>query len=334
MMFVLIVVLFYNISSVFASADKAWLNDLGNLSPEDSAAEIAGYVKDTASAKEVAAALRKISNWAEYTAVIMGSDKISAGTAAKIFSEMASEDAAMAMKHSSTACTQSIPGKCYTTQHISADKSAAILSAMDSDISWAIIGNIAASGSYGAQLAGQIVDKINDDKAVELLNNIQGNYKVDAETAKAFILAELEKVNKAKADKYKQKHPKYNAMLIGECADINYVIKNADVIIKGEVIKAEADWEYKSGSRNLFTYVDVRADKYLKGNGEGVIRFKVPGGELNGVSQWVEDMPTFKVGQKGYLCLKKYAENNGDPRLFYRIICGRGMQYNLPGIGQ
>jgi len=110
---------------------------------------------------------------------------------------------------------------------------------------------------------------------------------------------------------------KSHGMLTVECADINYVVQNADVIIKGDVIKVEAR-EGENGM--IFTYVDIRVAKYIKGKGERVLQIKIPGGCVGDSCLGVEDTPTFLEGERGYLCLTQD----------YQPICGKGILGRLP----
>jgi flagellar motility protein MotE (MotC chaperone) len=80
------------IRAKIAATDKSWLNDLGNLKPEDAAAKIAAYVKDAATAKEVADALNKLEPFK--AGQIIAQSGMTAQLAAQVFDQMTAQQVA------------------------------------------------------------------------------------------------------------------------------------------------------------------------------------------------------------------------------------------------
>jgi flagellar motility protein MotE (MotC chaperone) len=72
--------------------NQTWLNDLGNLSPDDAAAKIAAYVTNDETAQAVANALGNLDPFR--AAQIIDSDNLTAQAAAKIFNQMTAQQVA------------------------------------------------------------------------------------------------------------------------------------------------------------------------------------------------------------------------------------------------
>ncbi|MDP8265272.1 MAG: hypothetical protein P9M12_07365 [Candidatus Aceula lacicola] len=107
-----------------------------------------------------------------------------------------------------------------------------------------------------------------------------------------------------------------------ECGDVQLVVKISDVIVYGEVVKVETK-EVKKGQ--IYTLVNVKADKYIKGEGRSSIVLKLPGGCIEAYCMGVSGIPIFYVGQKGYLYLSKPQSDDYASHEYYRPVCGYGV---------
>ena len=116
-----------------------------------------------------------------------------------------------------------------------------------------------------------------------------------------------------------------SAMLIAECADMKYVKAQAAKIVRGEVI----DVQYKKeGPGQTFTFITIRVDQYVRGDGPETITLKQFGGtfEENGQTYTISDSdsPDYKIGDKGTLYLTQpdmpfYAGE------FFSTVCSTGI---------
>jgi len=107
-----------------------------------------------------------------------------------------------------------------------------------------------------------------------------------------------------------------------ECGDVQLVVKISDVIVYGEIVKVEAK-EVRHGI--IITLVNVKVDKYIKGEGRSSIVLKLPGGCIEAYCMGVSGIPVFHVGQKGYLYLSKSQSDDYASHEYYRPICGYGV---------
>ncbi len=123
---------------------------------------------------------------------------------------------------------------------------------------------------------------------------------------------------------------KSSAVLPADCQDINYVFKSATVVVSGQVSQVQGKQE---PDNSVNTYIDISVKKYLKGAGPQQITIKQSGGTIsNGNPQsfvFVEDSPSFKVGQSGYLYLYK-DDTEFYQKKYYTPVCGYGVTQLLP----
>jgi len=108
---------------------------------------------------------------------------------------------------------------------------------------------------------------------------------------------------------------KSNALLIWPCGNLNYVSLSSSVIAEGKVIKIDVKREEKG----IFTYTDFQVEKYIKGEGGNIITIRTGGGCLEEKCQWVEDTPTFKIGERGFLYLREGEKGT------FSVVCGSGI---------
>ena len=115
-----------------------------------------------------------------------------------------------------------------------------------------------------------------------------------------------------------------------ECLDIKYISSAATLIVKGEVIDVRAQ---KEDNGQIFTYIQVRVDEYIKGESDRVVTIKRFGGRIEENGQVVEVSDsfgtTFKVGDSGYFYLIQPATAFYNGR-FYGTVCNSGVAKFLP----
>jgi hypothetical protein len=79
-------------------------------------------------------------------------------------------------------------------------------------------------------------------------------------------------------------------------ADLGELAHDAIAIVRGRV--AAVDSRYTEDRGSIETIVTLEAESYLKGSLGGVVRFRVPGGELGRYRSIVVGAPEFAVDQR------------------------------------
>ena len=74
----------------------------------------------------------------------------------------------------------------------------------------------------------------------------------------------------------------------------------SDSILIGEITDIACYQE-----ANIYTLVTLSLEQTIKGENEGEEFIRVPGGELNGQTLWVEDAPSFQLGERAVLFLEE-----------------------------
>ncbi len=72
----------------------------------------------------------------------------------------------------------------------------------------------------------------------------------------------------------------------------------ADSILVGEVTGIASYQE-----ANIYTLVTLSVEQTIKGESEGEVSIRIPGGEVNGQTLWVEDTPSFQLGERAVVFL-------------------------------
>jgi hypothetical protein len=88
--------------------------------------------------------------------------------------------------------------------------------------------------------------------------------------------------------------PSQSGAGIVEKLTVEELASRADSILVGEVTDIAC---YEEGEGNIYTLVTLRVEQTIKGETEEVVNVRVPGGELNGQAMWVEDAPSFQMGE-------------------------------------
>jgi hypothetical protein len=81
------------------------------------------------------------------------------------------------------------------------------------------------------------------------------------------------------------------------------LVAHANCIVIGLVSSKISQWD--AGKENIYTYVVLAVEERLKGElTSNQIVVKVPGGEIDGEIQFVEDTASFRVGERVLVFLK------------------------------
>jgi hypothetical protein len=86
-----------------------------------------------------------------------------------------------------------------------------------------------------------------------------------------------------------------SAFALVEQVTLDELASKADSIIIGEVIDITSNQE---GEGNIYTLVTISVEQAIKGETQGEVVIRLPGGEVDGLGLWVEDAPSFKVGER------------------------------------
>jgi hypothetical protein len=81
----------------------------------------------------------------------------------------------------------------------------------------------------------------------------------------------------------------------------------ADSIIVGTVVERSSYWNDEH--TGIYTSVVLSVEERLKGTAsQDKITVTLPGGEVDGMWEWVSDMPSFEQGEKAVVFLKKLSK--------------------------
>lgn len=73
------------------------------------------------------------------------------------------------------------------------------------------------------------------------------------------------------------------------------LIKDSEVIIIGKVLKIESEM---GADKNIWTYVTIECNQYLKGNKKNEVIIRIPGGEVGDLGQYVSDAPKYEINEE------------------------------------
>lgn len=82
---------------------------------------------------------------------------------------------------------------------------------------------------------------------------------------------------------------------------IEEMTQASEVIVRGTVLRAEAQWD--EAHRSIWTYAEVKIAETLKGTAPMIVLVRSPGGEVGDVGQLVAGAPRFTVGDDVVLFL-------------------------------
>ena len=81
--------------------------------------------------------------------------------------------------------------------------------------------------------------------------------------------------------------------LVGKLT-IEQLAARANSILVGEVTNIAC---YQEGKGNIYTLVTLAVEQTIKGEAEGEVVIRVPGGEVGGIVMMVTDTPSFRLGE-------------------------------------
>lgn len=90
--------------------------------------------------------------------------------------------------------------------------------------------------------------------------------------------------------------PFFSAQAIVEPYDLSRLVREAGGIVWGHVLNVAPHWN--ADHTYIHSTVTLSANQYLKGLGAREFALEIPGGEVDGITQWVEDAPVFAIGEE------------------------------------
>lgn len=84
--------------------------------------------------------------------------------------------------------------------------------------------------------------------------------------------------------------------------DLEQLVQRADLIVQGQVQSVYCQWD--EDRRLVFTYIAVRVDEPLKGEGRRTVLIRQLGGTVGTIQMSVAGVPQFKPGQMAVVFLK------------------------------
>lgn len=96
--------------------------------------------------------------------------------------------------------------------------------------------------------------------------------------------------------------PSQSGTGIIEKLTVEELTAGADSILVGEVTDSAC---YEEGEGSIYTLVTVSLEQTIKGETKEAVSVRVPGGELNGQTLWVEDAPSFQMGERAAVFLEE-----------------------------
>lgn len=86
---------------------------------------------------------------------------------------------------------------------------------------------------------------------------------------------------------------------------IEKLVHDSGIIITGNVTKIESEWD--NSKKNIWTYVTIDCDQYLKGNNNqnDKLIVKIPGGIVGNIGQDVSGTPKFSMNEYVFCFLGK-----------------------------
>lgn len=96
--------------------------------------------------------------------------------------------------------------------------------------------------------------------------------------------------------------PSQSGAGIVEKLTVEELTDRADSILIGRVTDIAC---YHEGEGNIYTQVTLSVEQTIKGEVKETVNVRVPGGELNGQTLWVEDAPSFQMGERVVVFLEE-----------------------------
>jgi len=97
--------------------------------------------------------------------------------------------------------------------------------------------------------------------------------------------------------------PSQSGVGIVEKLTIEELTDRADSILVGEVTDIDC---HQEGEGNIYTLVTLSVEQTIRGETKEAVSVRVPGGELDGQTLWVEDSPSFQMGERAAVFLEEH----------------------------
>src|SRR4030042_1698793 len=97
-----------------------------------------------------------------------------------------------------------------------------------------------------------------------------------------------------------------NAMMLK--LDLQELAGGADSIVVGTVVGRTSQWNAEH--THIETQVTISVEERVKGAGNNTVTVTLLGGEVDGITEWVSDMPSFNQGERVMVFLKEQAGKN------------------------
>jgi hypothetical protein len=86
--------------------------------------------------------------------------------------------------------------------------------------------------------------------------------------------------------------------------DFDTIVRRADLIFTGEVLRVEPRWVTTSAGRSIVTTVTFRVERVFKGDARDSVSLEFLGGRLGDVGLEVPGSPRFQPGQRDVICAR------------------------------
>ncbi len=95
------------------------------------------------------------------------------------------------------------------------------------------------------------------------------------------------------------------ALALVEKMDTPQLANRASRILIGTVTDKVSRWEAQGEGRVIWTIVTLSIEHQIKGIGPETLTLRVPGGTVDGITEWVSDAPEFEPGERAVLFLQE-----------------------------
>jgi hypothetical protein len=82
------------------------------------------------------------------------------------------------------------------------------------------------------------------------------------------------------------------------------LVRSADLVFRGAVVRTEARWISTGNGRAIVTRVTFRVERMLKGTRQSEVTLEFVGGRIGDDELEVEGVPRFAVGQRDVICAR------------------------------
>jgi len=118
---------------------------------------------------------------------------------------------------------------------------------------------------------------------------------------------------------------------------LDEICQNADVVVIGKVEEMKSEWALRDFAKSpiIYTFLKIRVEDYIAGEGESEVVVCIPGGSIGDIGLGVSDVPSFKKGERVILFLGPMQEDGTReiPSLFqgkYTIVDGVVKEIGTP----